>query len=373
MSKTKEELEAEEKSLQETGKKLADVVKQELGLDEFKKSILDSVSETMKAKENESVLKVFVEEDVQKAINELTSEEKVKAFCVALVHRDVLAVKALSEGVNADGLYTVPTEFESKLREEIYTEATIRPMVDVISMKRKSMALDEILNGPKAYWTGEGETKTTTTAEFAQKTLTAFKLAAIIYLTDELIEDSVYDLVTVLIRRFAQSILEIEERAFLVGNGTTQPEGLFTNSSIAATAINANLTIDHLINLEYSLQKKFRKGAKYLINGVNVRELKKLKDTNGRYLWMDGNVQAGTPPTLNGYEVVDHDDVPEGQVMFGNFKLGYVIGDRKGITVKVTDDTETTFTQDKTAIRVVKRVGGIVVFPSYFKKLTGVA
>lgn len=367
---TKEEqAAAEEKSLQESGKKMADVVRQELGLDTLKKDILDSVKEAMSAKTQENVLKVFVAEDTQKAVNELTAEEKVKAFCIALVRQDEMAVKALSEGVNADGLYTVPTEFEGQLREQLYEESTIRPMVSVVSMNRKTKTLDEILNGPEVYWTGEGQTKTTTTAEFAQKTLTAFKLASIIYLTDELIEDSVYDLVDVLVKRFAQRIMIKEEAAFLNGNGTTQPEGLFTNSSIGSTTVGANLTLDHLIDLEYRLPKRLRKGAKYLTNPVNVKELKKIKDSNGRYVWMDGNVQAGTPPTLNGYEVVDHDEVPEGQIMFGNFKEGYVIGDRKGITVKVTDDTETTFTKDMTAIRVVKRVGGIVVFPSYFKKI----
>jgi HK97 family phage major capsid protein len=372
MSKTKEELEAEEKALGEQAVKMAQAIRAELGLDDIK-SELTEVKELVSKSQEANVLKVFVAEDTQKAVNELTAEEKVKAFCIALVNRDAVAVKALSEGVNADGLYTVPTEFEGKLREEIYQQATIRPMVSVITMNRKTKTLDEIINGPDTYWTAEGATKTTTTAEFAQKTLTAFKLAAIIYLTDELIEDSVYDLVSVLIKRFAQRILEKEEAAFLGGNGTTQPEGLFTNSSIGTTSIaGSNLTIDHLINLEYSLPKKFRKGAKYLGNGVNVRELKKLKDSNGRYIWQDGNVQAGTPPTLNSYEFVEHDDCPEGQIMFGNFKEGYAIGDRKGITVKVTDDTETTFTQDKTAIRVVKRVGGIVVFPQYFKKLTNI-
>lgn len=372
MSKTKEELEAEEKALGEQAVKMAQAIRAELGLDDIK-SELTEVKELVSKSQEANVLKVFVAEDTQKAVNELTAEEKVKAFCIALVNRDAVAVKALSEGVNADGLYTVPTEFEGQLREEIYQQATIRPMVSVITMNRKTKTLDEILNGPDTYWTAEGATKTTTTAEFSQKVLTAFKLAAIIYLTDELIEDSVYDLVSVLIKRFAQRILEKEEAAFLGGNGTTQPEGLFTNSSIGTTSVaGSNLTIDHLINLEYSLPKKFRKGAKYLGNGVNVRELKKLKDSNGRYLWQDGNVQAGTPPTLNGYEFVEHDECPEGQIMFGNFKEGYAIGDRKGITVKVTDDTETTFTQDKTAIRVVKRVGGIVVFPQYFKKLTNI-
>lgn len=366
---TKEQIEEQEKSIQEAGKKMAEVVRQELGLDSLKEEILGEVKSVLKDRENSNVLKVFVGENSEKAISELTAEERVKAFCVALVKNDNVSLKALSESVNADGLYTVPTEFEGMLREQIYQESTIRPIVSVIPMKRKVLAIDEILNGPDAYWTGEGVAKTTTTAEFSQKSLTAFKLAAIIYLTDELIEDSVYDLVSVLIKRFAQNILEKEERAFLVGNGTTQPEGLFTNSSISSTTTGHNLILDDIIDLEYRLPKKFRRGAKYLINGVNVKELKKLKDDNGRYLWADGNVQAGTPPTLNGYEVVEHDDVPESQIMFGNYREGYVIGDRKGITVKVTDDTETTFTEDKTAIRVVKRVGGIVVFPTYFKKI----
>jgi len=369
MTKTKEEIAAEQKSEDEArAKHMAEVMKSELGLDEFKKDILAEVHTALDSKKEENVLKVFVAQDVEKAVSELTSEEKVKAFSIALINRDAVAIKALSEGTNADGGFTVPTEFESLLREEIVQEATIRPLVTTVTMARKTKTLDEIFNGPETYWTAEGATKATTTAEFKQKTLTAFKLASIIYLTDELIEDSVYDLVDVLVKRFAQRMNENEERAFLVGNGTTQPEGMFTNSDVG-TITRGSLDLDGIIDLEYSVAKKFRKGAVYVSNGVNIKELKKLKDNEGRYIWDNGIPKDGVPPTLNGYDFIEHDDVPEGQILFGNLKEGYVIGDRKGVTIKITGDTETTFTQDKQAIRAVKRVGGLVVFPQYFKKL----
>ena len=367
-----EKKELEEKELNEKAKAMASAIKAELGLDELKKGILDDVHAALEQRKNESILKVFVAEDTQKAVNELTGEEKVKAFCYALVKMDKVALKALSEGVPADGGYTVPNEFYGQLLEEITAQSVIRPECNVITMRKKSILLDEILNGPEVYWTTEGQTKTTTTAEFAQKTLTAFKLAAIIYLTDELIEDSDYDLSSVLIKRFAQKINEKEETAFLIGNGTTQPEGLFINATIGTRACSGNLDFDDIINLEYDLPKKFRRGAKYYANGVNVKELRKLKDNDGRYIWQDGNVQAGIPASLNGYGFVEHDDIPEGQIAFGNLKEAYWIGDRTGVTVKITGDTETTFTQDKQAIRVVKRVGGIVAFPQYVKKLISI-
>lgn len=357
-----------ELSLEEKAKKMAEVVKSELGLDSLKADILAAIDEKELARSKSSVMKMFVGEDIQKSVDEMTSEEKSKAFAHALFTGNEASLKALSS-VNADGGYTIPQDFYNTLVEEIADVAQMRNLVTVVPMKTNVLTIPVGEHGPDVYWTAEGATKTTTTMDFRQPTITAFKMAAIIYLTDELIDDSAFDLVNVLVRRFADRIAQEEDKVIINGAGTTQPTGIFVNSSVGARVCSGNLDFDDVIDLVYDLPSKYRVNGRFIVNPENVRELRKLKDTNGRYLWQD-SVQQGQPATMLGYPVTESYHAPVGQIAFGDLKTAYWLGDRQKLTVKITNDTETTFTQDKTAIRVVERIGGDVVVAVAVKKLT---
>lgn len=354
-------------NIDEKAKEFADSVKASLGFDELVNEV-KSLKDQLATKSSDAVLKVLVAEDTRKAVNELTADEKVKAFAHALFHRDEVALKALSEGVPADGGFTVPQDFYNRLLEEIMEQNFMRPLVTVVPMKTNVLTLTMIDHGPEVYWTAEGATKTTTTADFTQPTITAYKLAAIIYLTDELIDDSAFDLTQVLVRRFALKMAEAEERAIVAGTGVGQPTGIFTVGTVATRACAGNLSFQNIINLIYDLPVKFRNNARFLVHPNNVRELRLLTDTTGRYMWQEP-VSAGQPATIHGYPVLETYWAPESQIAFGDYREAYWLGDRQNMTVKITNDTETTFTQDKTAIRVVERIGGTVVFPNAVRKL----
>lgn len=360
-----------EMSIEEKAKKMAEVVKSELGLDSLKSDILSAMDEKFASREASSVMKVFVGEDVQKSVDELTKDEKAKAFAHALFTGNSVALKALSEGTPADGGYTVPQDFYSSLVMEITELAQFRSMVTVVPMRTNVLTVPVGEHGPDVFWTAEGATKTTTTMDFRQPTITAYKMASIIYLTDELIEDSAFDLVNVLVSRFADRIAQEEDKVIANGSGTTQPVGIFVNSSVPTRNCSGNLSFDNIIDLIYDLPVKFRAGAKFIVNSNNVRELRKLKDGQGRYLWQDP-VSAGQPATIQGYPVVETYWAPESQIAFGDFKTAYWLGDRQRMTVKITNDTETTFTQDKTAIRIVERIGGDVIIPNAVRKLIAI-
>lgn len=361
----KKEKEAE-LNIDEMAKKAAEAIRAELGLDSDMSDVkeqLKKISGELSDAKKQSVMKVFVGEDVQKDISELTKEEKIEAYSHAIFRADGVALKALSEGTNADGGFTVPQDWYGVLLEEIQEQAVMRGLVTVVPMKTNVLTLSMIDHGPDVYWTSEGATKTTTTADFSQPTITAYKLAAIIYLTDELIEDSAFNLTQVLVRRFAQKIAEHEDQAIINGTGVGQPTGLFIAGTIATRACNGNLDFDDVINLEYDLPVRHRKNARFLVHPNNVRELRLVKDTTNRYIWQDP-VAPGQPSTVHGYPVIENYWVPEHSILFGDIRETYWMGDRQRVTVKISNDTETTFTQDKTAIRVVERIGGTVIFPN---------
>ena len=193
------------------------------------------------------------------------------------------------------------------------------------------------------------------------------------YSSDELIEDSTeFDIVKLVISLFAEAIAQEEELAFTLGNGTTQPTGINTarTAGTITTIAAVGQDFDDIINLEYALPAKYSAGAVFMGNRKSMRELRKLKDTNGRYLWQEP-VAVGQPATLHGYSYYQNQQLPDGHIYFGDFKRAYWIGDRGEMAVKVTQDSETAFTKDQTAIRVVERIAGAVIQGAALKVLTG--
>jgi len=182
-------------------------------------------------------------------------------------------------------------------------------------------------------------------------------------MTDELMEDAAFSLTDLIVNRFAVKMSEFEEYHIMQGSGTAQPTGIFTAGTIGTVTCTGNLDFDDIINLIYALPEKFRNNARFIIHNNNVKELRKLKDNDGRYIWSEP-VAAGQPATIHGYPVYLTYDCGEDEIAFGDWKECYWLGERHGMRVKITNDTETTFTKDMTAIRVVKRWGGDVIQPN---------
>ena len=302
--------------------------------------------------------------------SEMTKSERIVNFFKACVNKDVARVKALSEGTAADGGYLFPDEFRAEVIQKITADAVaLRNLVRVIPMSKDVMKIPALTARPLTYWTAEGATKTTTSAEFNEVTLTAHKLAAIIYATDELIADSTeISVVDLIIEKFADDIKLKENQAIAAGTGTGQPTGL-TQASLTSKVCSGNLDFDDIIDTFYLLSPQYRANASWLINPVNIKELRKAKDSNGRYLWEE-SAQLGQPATILGLPVYECPWIPESEIYFGDWKRAYYLGDRQQMTVKVTNDSETAFTKDMTGIRVVHRIAGITVLTAAAVKLT---
>jgi len=193
--------------------------------------------------------------------DELTKDEKIVGFFHALVTNNQPALKALAEGTDADGGYLFPNEFYQEIVRDIPEFNVMRQYVRVIPMKRDKMDITNLVDGVDVFWTAENAAKSTTTARFTQQTLTAFKMAAILYSSDELIEDSdTTDVVDLIVQLFAEAIGEEEERVIILGNGTTQPLGIETAraaGTIATISGTGNILTD--INRLYrALPRKYR-------------------------------------------------------------------------------------------------------------------
>lgn len=364
-----------QKDIKAAAKAIGAEIRAELGLDDLKKEI-STVRELVTAPENAKLKALLHGKDMVREKDQLTKEEKIVGFFHAMVTRNEFAVKALSEGTAADGGNLFPTEFVSEIVKALSNPHRARSLVTVKTMRRNTLTAPRRATTVKLYWTAEKTQKTTTTATWDQVTLTARKCAAIIYATDELIEDSdQIDVVQEIISQFADAVGNEEDRVIMVGNGTTEPTGINTArvaGTIASVAAGANFDFDDIYNLIYSLAAKYRPGASFLIHPNAALVLRKVKDNNGRYIWQD-NPTAGMPASLGGYPVNEFYDLPTSATYFGNWKLAYWLGDRKQMTVKLSQDETTAFFKDETAIRVVFRLGGNVVLGEAAKCVTHAA
>lgn len=300
---------------------------------------------------------------MKKDVSEMTANEKIIGFFQAALRSDREVLKALSEGVAADGGYLFPDEFRAEIIRDLEDVPHMRSLVRVIPMTRDVMNIPTLISGPQVSWTAELAAKSTTTARFGQATLTAYKMAAIMYASDELIADAAgtFDVVKLIISLFSEALGNEEDRVITAGTGAAQPTGYASGGlGIQAVACTGNLDFDDIISLIYLLPQKYQKNATFTVHRNNISQLRQVKDTNGRYLWQEP-LSAGQPATIYGHPVREDNNLSEAEIYFGDFKHAYWLGDRSQMAVKISTDTTQAFTRDETAIRVVQRIAGTVV------------
>lgn len=192
----------------------------------------------------------------------------------------------LQEGVDADGGYLVPEEYDSRLIDVLDEENIMRRLGTRITTSGEHK-INIAATKPAASWIEEGGALTWGDATFDQILLDAHKLHVAIKVTEELLYDNAFGLENYIITQFGKALANAEEDAFLNGDGVGKPLGLFAESGgghIVET-LTAALKADDIINLVYALKRPYRKSASFIINDKNIAALRKLKDNNGAYLW----------------------------------------------------------------------------------------
>jgi HK97 family phage major capsid protein len=239
----------------------------------------------------------------------------------------------LQEGVDAEGGYLVPEEWDSRLVDVLTEENIMRSLATNITTSGEHK-INIAATKPAAAWIEEGGALQFTDATFDQVILDAHKLHVAIKVTEELLYDNAFNLESYITTQFGKALANAEEDAFLNGDGNGKPTGVLSETGGAVTGVvssSANVTTDDVINLVYALKRPYRKNAVFLSNDKCVAALRKLKDANGQYLWQP-SMQAGEPDRVLGYKVYTSPFFPEPAlgkpcVAFGDFSY-YTIGDR---------------------------------------------
>ena len=232
----------------------------------------------------------------------------------------------LQEGVDADGGYLVPDEYDHRLVDVLTEENILRKLGHKITTSGEHK-INIAATKPAAAWIEEGGALSFGDATFDQILLDAHKLHVAIKVTEELLYDNAFNLESYIIDMFGKALANAEEDAFLNGSGVGQPLGLFAATGGGTAAIStASLTADDVIKLVYALKRPYRKNAKFIMNDQTIASIRQLKDNNGAYMWQPSLV-AGEPDKLLGYDVYTSPFCPAGKIAFGDYSY-YNIGDR---------------------------------------------
>ena len=294
------------------------------------------------------------------------SDEYKKAMLTALRSNFRQVSNILQEGVDADGGYLVPEEYDHRLIDVLTEENIMRGIATKITTSGEHK-INIAATKPAAAWIEEGEALSFGDATFDQKILDAHKLHVAIKITEELLYDNAFGLENYIITEFGKALANAEEDAFLNGDGVGKPTGIFnkTKGGESIGTLTAALKSDDILDLIYKLKRPYRKNASFIMNDATLAQIRKLKDNNGQYLWQP-SYQANEPDKILGYNIRTSAFAPTDAIAFGDYKY-YNIGDRGSRSFKQLNEL---FAGNGMIGYVAKeRVDGLLILPEAVKIL----
>ena len=274
---------------------------------------------------------------------------------------------ALSIGVDSEGGYTVPDEFERQLIEALEENNIFRGMAHIIHTSSGTRKIPIAEETGEASWIDEGEEIPETTMTFGQTTLSAYKLGTMIKISNELLHDSAFDLAAYISRRFGVTMGNAEENAFINGDGIGKPLGILDDAGaqVGVTAASQTaVTFDEIYALYYALKSPYRKKATFLCNEALVLQMMTIKDANDNYIWKPG-LGIAEPDTLLNRPLKTSSYMPAVEagnktLLFGDMSY-YWIADRVGRTFRRLNELYAR--TDQVGFLTTQRVDGKLILP----------
>lgn len=294
---------------------------------------------------------------------------EVKAFADFIRSGDASEVKSLGYAAPSTGGILAPDAVSTSILEKVAEFSPIRGLAQSITMSGSLLQLPRLVDEVTVGEVAETAPRPESEPSFDQIDLKPFEMAVIVPVTRILLEDAQVDLSSYLGNHVARRFGQKEAGWFVKGNGTTQAEGILKSADVPE--VEGEIAADDLIDLFYSIKTAYSANGSWLMNRKTMAAVRKLKDTDGSYLW-ERSIAAGQPPLLLGrpvYESVDMPDVAADAtpIVFGDFATGYAIADRVGFEI-IRDDI-TGASNGIVKLHARRRVGGRVVMGEALTKL----
>ena len=298
-----------------------------------------------------------------------------------------IEMKALSGVTDPAGGYAVPEEIDTEIGRLLTSISPIRAIANVVKVGSSGYRKLVTAGGTPSGWVSETATRPeTATPTFIEVAPPFGELYANPAASQAMLDDAAFDVEAWLANEIATEFARAEGSAFVGGNGVNRPRGFLAGPTSAqgdssrpfgtlqylatgsAGGFGANAA-DKLIDLVQALRPPYRQGATFVMNSATASTIRKLRTSDGAFLWQPGLV-AGQPDSLLGYPVVEAEDMPDVaadslSIAFGNFKTGYLIAERTETQILRDPYTNKPFVH----FYATRRVGGQVANSEAIKLL----
>jgi len=290
--------------------------------------------------------------------------------------------RGLEVSEDTKGGFLVPSDISEEILKSETELCPFRTFARVMRIDGTAIALPKRTGQFAAQWVGETEERNETDGlRYGIEEVSTKRMSAMIDISNDMLEDSAFDMQNEILMEAAEQFAVAESQGFLTGNGVLRPLGVVNDPSgiDVNSGTNGDFDADDLIDLLYGLKGAYLNNAIFLFNRTTLRKIRKLK-ANNEYIWApagprnSGNsIVTGIPGTIldRPYfvapELADTGTAGNISVVVGDFRRGYRIVDRVGMTMTRDDLTQAKNNNVRFFFR--KRVGGQIVMPEAIRRL----
>lgn len=313
---------------------------------------------------------------------------EVKGFVDGYLRRgSEMQLKSMSGAVLSDGGYAVPREIDAMIARRLVDISPIRQIAQVVQTGTAGYRKLITTGGTSSGWVSETTARPeTATPRFHEVAPPTGELYANPAASQGMLDDAGFDLEAWLADEIASEFARAEGAAFVRGSGVDQPLGFLSAPAASGDDQTRSFgTLQYLgsgdadgfgtapdlrlIDLVHRLKSAHRQGASWVMNSATLAEVRKLKTSDGAFLWQPGMVD-GQPDRLLGYPVIEAEDMPDiaagaFPIAFGNFRHGYLIAERSATAILRDPFSNKPFVH----FYATKRVGGQVLDSEAIKLL----
>lgn len=244
---------------------------------------------------------------------------------------------------DSQGGVLVPTELDNIIVKSITEISAVRTVARVRTIASKSLEVPKRTGNIVAAYEGEAESGNESNETYGSETLTAYRQSVTIPITQDMLMDAAFDMESEIMSDAGEAFAQGEGAGFVAGSGFKQPAGIISNVALQAGArtSSTSLTIDAADVILLTGDLKTGYNPVYLLNRLTLAVLRTKVSTTGQFLWQPG-LNGPIANTINGFPYLitpDMQDLAAGSysVAFGDFRRGYTIVDRTGMSI-VRDD-----------------------------------
>ena len=288
---------------------------------------------------------------------------------------DEMETKVLTVSNDTGGGYLAPPEYVREIVKKVTEISPIRSIARVRQTSARSVQIPSRTGQFSASWVSETGTRSETTGlTYGMEEITAHEEYALVDISEQDVEDSVFNMEAELSTEFSEQFSKAEGTAFVNGTAAGQPEGFMVNASIGETVSGSAsaLTANGLIDLYSAVKTDYARNGVFVFNRATLGKIRQLVDSNGSYVFQPGfSLQVGVPNTILGQPYIEATDMPDVgsntyPVAFGDFRRGYMIVDR--VALAILRDPYTQATSGTIRYIARRRVGGQVILAEAIRK-----